>query len=216
MSKRLLVEIILLYILLPLSVVLCRCLLGSFPVIPVLWVAAIPTAILYYKSKRKVESNVLDKRLIFRELLIILVRALCCMIVLWLYMWLTNREWLWSLPRRSLGLWLIVMCFYPVLSVIPQGIIYRGFFHSRYGSLFKHKWHRILVASLLFSFCHIFFLNFYAIILTFLGGILFNLSYEKTKLLWVSNLEHAIYGDMLFTLGYGIYLYHGSMAMVGA
>lgn len=33
-----------------------------------------------------------------------------------------------SLSRFSLKLWLLVMCLYPMFSVLPQGIIYRIFF----------------------------------------------------------------------------------------
>lgn len=33
--------------------------------------------------------------------------------------------------------------------------------------------------------------------------------------MFVSNFEHAVYGDLLFTIGYGgLFLYHGTMALM--
>jgi len=40
-------------------------------------------------------------------------------------------------------------------------------------------------------------------ILTFVGGILFALTFQKTKSTLLVSIEHAIYGCWLFTVGMG-------------
>jgi hypothetical protein len=55
--------------------------------------------------------------------------------------------------------------------------------------------------------------NFYAnardlhVIAGVAGGILFALTYAMTRSLMTSMIEHALYGNYLFTLGLGKYLY---------
>ncbi|MDO4879803.1 MAG: CPBP family intramembrane metalloprotease [Capnocytophaga sp.] len=109
------------------------------------------------------------------------------------------------LPKMSIGLWIIVMLFYPLLSVLPQGIIYRVFFYKRYAMIFKQT-NLLWISALSFCFCHIFFNNIYALIFTFLGGFLFSFRYEKTNSWLISSLEHAMYGNLLFTIGLGTFL----------
>lgn len=40
-------------------------------------------------------------------------------------------------------------------------------------------------------------------ILTFIGGLLFALTFKKTKSTLLVSIEHAIYGSWLFTVGMG-------------
>jgi membrane protease YdiL (CAAX protease family) len=50
---------------------------------------------------------------------------------------------------------------------------------------------------------HLFFKNTLVIVLTFLGGILFAITYHKTNSTLLVSIEHAIYGCWLFTVGMG-------------
>ena len=59
------------------------------------------------------------------------------------------------------------------------------------------------------SFAHLPFGNLWAIAFPFLGGMMFLRTYRRTGSLLLSCLEHALYGDLLFTVGWGIYLFHG-------
>ena len=60
-----------------------------------------------------------------------------------------------------------------------------------------------MVNAALFSLAHIFFKNTLVMILTFIGGILFALTFKKTKSTLLVSIEHAIYGSWLFTVGMG-------------
>ena len=61
----------------------------------------------------------------------------------------------------------------------------------------------IFLNATLFSLAHIFFRNTLVLILTFLGGLLFAFTYHKSKSTLLVSIEHAIYGNWLFTVGMG-------------
>lgn len=119
----------------------------------------------------------------------------------------------WSFVREHPRLWAVVMVLYPVLSVYPQGILYRAFFLHRYAGLFPEpamgKWALLLASAAAFAFLHIIFRNSIAVVLTFFGGMLFAWRYAQTGSLLTSSVEHALYGCWLFTVGLGEYFYHG-------
>ena len=137
-----------------------------------------------------------------------------------LLIWLGVRRFApdleWSFVRRNPGFWAIVMAAYPVLSVYPQGIVYRAFFFERYGGFFPSRWAMILASAAAFAFMHIIFRNWLAVVLTFAGGVLFAARYAETGSLATSSFEHALYGCWLFTVGLGQYFYHGTIATMGS
>jgi len=65
----------------------------------------------------------------------------------------------------------------------------------------------IFINALLFSFSHIIFNNWLAIILTFFISFLFAYTYKKSNSLLVVSLEHALYGNLIFTVGIGDFFY---------
>ncbi len=111
------------------------------------------------------------------------------------------------IPKERPQLWVIIMLFYPFVSALPQELIYRSFFFQRYSSIFPRKWILILASTLAFAFLHIIYDNFVAIIFTLAGGYLFSRTYERTNSLLAASLEHALYGCMIFTSGFGSYFY---------
>jgi len=121
----------------------------------------------------------------------------------------------WSFVRRNPVFWAVVMVAYPVLSVYPQGLLYRAFFFERYAPLFPGRWTMIVASAAAFAFLHIIFRNPLAPALTFAGGLLFGWRYAETGSLAVSSFEHALYGCWLFTVGLGGYFYHGTIATLG-
>lgn len=118
-------------------------------------------------------------------------------------------EHLFSLPKNRPNVWVMVMFFYPVLSVVPQELIYRSFFFRRYATLFATERSMVLASALTFGWVHILLLNSVAILFSALGGVLFAATYRKTKSLAACCIEHALYGCLVFTLGLGYYFYHG-------
>jgi membrane protease YdiL (CAAX protease family) len=115
-----------------------------------------------------------------------------------------------SLPRDRPQLWWKIMLLYPILSVWPQELIYRSFLYHRYAPIFGTKNGYVAASTLAFAWLHIMFLNPVAIILTFAGGWFFSKSYSKHHSLALVCAEHAAYGCLLFTVGYGWFFFSGA------
>lgn len=124
-----------------------------------------------------------------------------------LYVVLAEPENLLAILRRKPALWALILIAYPVLSVVPQEIVYRAFFFHRYGSLFTHERLSVVVNAALFSFAHILFRNWVAIIGSFVAGLLWATTYLGSRSLLAVSIEHALYGNFAFTLGIGYYFY---------
>lgn len=117
--------------------------------------------------------------------------------------WWYIPEALFSVPLGNPLLWVSISIFYSVVSVYPQEFLYRLFFFKRYQHLIPNRSVLILVNASVFSFAHLFFQNTLVFILTFIGGILFALTYRKKHSLMLASIEHSVYGVWLFTLGLG-------------
>lgn len=115
-------------------------------------------------------------------------------------------ERLFSFVLHRPTLWAVVMMLYPVLSVYPQELIYRSFFFHRYRELLPLS-ALIIVNILSFSLMHSIFHNWIAIIFTLFGGALFVHTYLRSRSLLMVTLEHALYGNLIFTLGIGNFFY---------
>lgn len=143
----------------------------------------------------------------------IVLRWLAFAPLIGLYVWWTHPADLFFLPRRIPQVWVIVMCAYPIVSVIPQGIIWRRFVLQRYEPLFGSGPLMLLMAATAFCFVHLIFLNVEALIVTFVGGLLFTHTYMKTRSLMTAAIEHAMYGGWAFTCGFGRFLYGGTVPL---
>lgn len=110
-------------------------------------------------------------------------------------------------PRERPALWALVMLLYPVLSVYPQGLIYRAFLFHRYGPAMPGPAIALLASAAAFALMHVIFHNPVAPVLSFLGGLMFARTYARTGSMLVSSIEHAMYGCFIFTVGLGEYFY---------
>ncbi len=114
------------------------------------------------------------------------------------------------LPVNAPVVWIMIMIFYPLVSVIPQELVYRTFFFHRYGPLFADaRWLAIGVNGFLFGFAHIIFGSIVSIVLTAFLGVLLAWRYHATRSFWAVWLEHSLYGCLVFTVGLGQYFFTG-------
>jgi hypothetical protein len=187
------------------------CALGYCPIHPIvaLWLFAAVCLIILIIDKQFKASNLwrINKR---SDLTRIIVRFALAAILLGCYVVVFEPDLLLNFPRHRPVLWAMVMIIYPVYSVFPQGIIHRAFLFHRYRMLFQGRL-MILASATAFSYMHIVFKNPLALLLTFAGGILFAKTYKDTDSLVISFIEHALYGNYLFTIGLGRYLYLGAV-----
>lgn len=107
------------------------------------------------------------------------------------------------MPLNNPKLFVVILGVYTFLSVWPQEIIYRTFFYKRYQDLCSSKIVFMVLNAVIFSLAHVFLKNILVLILTFIGGLLFIYTYTKTKSTTLVSIEHALYGNWLFTVGMG-------------
>jgi membrane protease YdiL (CAAX protease family) len=118
-------------------------------------------------------------------------------------------ERLFSFVHTRPKLWIAVMILYPIISVYPQELIYRSFFFHRYRDLMPLP-ALIIVNILCFSLMHSIFHNWVAVIFTLIGGALFVSTYLRSQSLITVTVEHALYGNWIFTVGAGIFFFNSN------
>lgn len=123
--------------------------------------------------------------------------------------WVFTPDKWFSFVRRAPGIWAIVMVLYPILSVYPQGIVYRSFIPHRYSAVLPDQACRVLAGGLAFGWMHVIFGNPIAMTLTLIGGTMFARTHERSRSLLASSIEHALYGCLIFTVGWGRFFLHG-------
>ncbi|MGD8563152.1 MAG: CPBP family intramembrane metalloprotease [Desulfarculaceae bacterium] len=104
------------------------------------------------------------------------------------------------------------MLLYPLLAAYPQEIIFRGFFFERYQRLFSNDYKMLIVSALSFGLSHAMYGNWLAPVLAALGGILFGYRYLRSGSLALAGLEHGLWGNLLFTSGWGWFFYSGAIS----
>jgi hypothetical protein len=140
----------------------------------------------------------------------VMLHAALLLPVLGLLVYLTAPELLFTFPRRNPVIWGAVMLLYPLLSVYPQELVFRAFLFQRYRILFRTPRAQVVASALSFGFVHILFGNWLSVALSTLGGILFAHTYARSRSLLLASIEHAIYGDFIFTIGLGQFFFHGT------
>lgn len=113
-------------------------------------------------------------------------------------------------PRQRPGLWAAVMLLYPILSVVPQEMIFRSFFMTRYQTLFPGRAVLVAMSGVCFGLSHLILNNWIAPIFTTVGGTIFAYGFSCHRSLKWASVEHALYGCFVFTIGIGWYFYTGN------
>ena len=199
LKVALLSEFFILFILLPVSLAL------PFNI----WVKVgmVVLGFIYILIKLKTSENInfrikknLDWKSLWRR---VLVTFLVVAIITTVYVFFQDKDALFYVPLHKPGLFVSILIVYTLLSVWPQEIIYRTFFFHRYEVLFQNKSLFIFINAIVFSLAHLFFRNTLVLVLTFIGGIIFGYTYIKYRSTTAVSIEHAVYGNWLFTVGMG-------------
>jgi len=128
--------------------------------------------------------------------------------VVFLAEWI-EPDFLFNLPHQKPLFWLLIMALYPLLSALPQEIVFRTFFMRRYAPLFSRNGEMLAAAGFAFGFIHIVFHNPISPLLSFICGFFLSSSYAVHQSLKRATIEHGFYGDMVFTVGLGYYFIVG-------
>lgn len=151
------------------------------------------------KIKLKIKKNINWKSFWISTVL----KFLIITIITIFFVWFTDKGNLFTVVLNKPKLWVLILLFYSLFSVYPQELIYRTFFFKRYQSIFKNEKVFIFINAILFSMAHLFFKNTLVLVLTFIGGVLFAITFKNTKSTLLVSIEHSIYGCWLFTVGMG-------------
>lgn len=150
------------------------------------------------------------KKIHYEKLVKICLRFLFLGSLLAFSVWLFYPERFLYMPLNNTSVWVILMFLYPVLSAFPQEMIYRTFLFHRYKRILSRGWLLTFVSVVAFAFLHIIYENWVSILLTLAGGYLFTKTYKDTGSIWLTTIEHSLYGCLVFTLGLGIFFYSGA------
>ncbi|WP_248723068.1 CPBP family intramembrane glutamic endopeptidase [Seonamhaeicola sp. ML3] len=132
-----------------------------------------------------------------------LVKFMVIVLVTTLFVWITDKDALFTVLLNKPKMWVAILIIYSTLSVYPQELLYRTFFFQRYRSLITNEKFFLFLNAVIFALGHIFFKNALVIVLTFIGGLLFAYTYRNTNSTLLVSIEHAIFGSWLFTVGMG-------------
>ncbi|MGZ2368590.1 CPBP family intramembrane glutamic endopeptidase [Ancylomarina sp. YFZ004] len=143
----------------------------------------------------------------FLSLKEVAVKSLFLLVISSLWVYIFREDVFFHLPLNNFWFWIFLVLTYPIWSAFTQEFIYRFFFYQRYRILFDSILVMIFVNALCFSMAHIIFRNWVALVFTFVGSIVFSLTYIRSKSLNVVFIEHSIYGNIFFTNGFGIFFY---------
>lgn len=114
------------------------------------------------------------------------------------------------LPKEAPVVLLLIAIGYPWLSAYPQEITHRAFFFHRYACILPGAW-LIAVNAIAFMWLHAPFWSPEALMLTLPGGVLFAITYQRTKSTLAATIEHALYGWWAFFTGFGWFVFTGSI-----
>lgn len=179
---------------------------------PLLWLFAI-AAMWHYK---RVHHTQLFPRITWQDVrTFILPRFAVSAAAMVALAFLLEPARFFQFPLERPTLWFAVMLLYPLISVVPQEVLFRLFFMQRYVPLFGTKWPMLLASGLAFGHAHLLFNNSLAYIMSIIGGVFFAMTYARTRNLSLVWLEHSLYGQWVFTVGLGWYFYTGAAASHG-
>lgn len=106
----------------------------------------------------------------------------------------------------------LIWIFYPLVSALPQELLFRVLFFRRYRAILPSGDHQANVLNAaIFSFAHLMYWSWVVALITFAGSFVFSHAYRIRGSFLYAVLLHAIAGNLLFTVGMGAYFYSGNV-----
>jgi CAAX protease family protein len=131
--------------------------------------------------------------------------AVCLAIIHWRY---PGREFALLLGQPVLMAMIFLL--YPILSALPQELIFRVLWFRRYAPLLPRGGAGLALNAAAFSFAHLMYWSLTVAAMTFAGGLVFALAYRRLGFSTALAL-HAVAGWAIFAAGLGILFYSGNV-----
>lgn len=116
-----------------------------------------------------------------------------------------------QLVKRNPLVMLAIMVFYPILSALPQEVVFRPLFFRRYGPILPSHQPALLLNAAVFSLAHLMYWNWVVAAMTFAGGLIFAWAYEVKRSFPLAVAMHAVSGVIIFVLGLGVFFFSGNV-----
>ncbi|MBL9058960.1 MAG: CPBP family intramembrane metalloprotease [Mangrovicoccus sp.] len=116
-----------------------------------------------------------------------------------------------GLLRERPGLMAAILVLYPLVSALPQEIIFRVLYFRRYGALLPSGPAGIALNAGVFSLAHLMYWSILVAAMTFVGGLAFAFAYERRHSLPTAVAAHGVAGNLIFLIGLGVYFYSGNV-----
>lgn len=129
----------------------------------------------------------------------------------WTVIMMTRPEAAFFLIRQNPEMMLVIALLYPLLSALPQEIVYRALYFRRYGAILPGGGSGYVLNAALFSLAHLMYWSWIVLAMTFAGGLVFAWAYLARKSFPLAVVLHSLAGVILFALGLGVYFYSGAV-----
>lgn len=125
--------------------------------------------------------------------------------------WVTTGGRPLAFAAANPGLLVIILCLYPLLSALPQELVFRPLFFRRYGAILPAGGAGLVLNAALFSLAHLMYWSAIVAAMTFFGGLAFAWAYERRGSFATAVVMHSLAGQIVFVLGLGMFFYSGNV-----
>jgi membrane protease YdiL (CAAX protease family) len=115
-----------------------------------------------------------------------------------------------GLLREQPALLALIVLLYPLLSVLPQELVFRPLFFRRYAAILPGRAALGLNAAL-FALAHLMYWSVIVAAMTFFGGLAFGWAYRNRGSFPLAVVLHSVAGWVVFTAGLGVFFYSGNV-----
>jgi uncharacterized protein len=183
----------------------------AFNLLPVVILLALICMACMFADKKFNPSVLWNIRNFRRHFTEIIIAFLCIGMFLALFTYLAYENLFLVFPINKPNSCLIFILIYPLLSALPQEIIFKSFFFHRYGSIFSGPAALILLNGISFGLFHLWYANVIAPLFSVFAGMILAYRYVKTRSLIIVTIEHSLLGIFLYVIGLGWFFYSGSI-----
>ena len=121
----------------------------------------------------------------------------------------TAPERMFSLLDRP-GTLLTIALFYPLLSALPQEVVFRALYFRRYRDILPEGVPGLLLNAAIFALAHLMYWSSIVMVMTFAGGFAFAWAHSVRRSFPMAWVMHTLAGLIVFAVGLGVYFYSGN------
>lgn len=137
--------------------------------------------------------------------------ALACFCCAMAVSWVTTGGRPFDFAAANPALMVAILILYPVLSALPQELVFRPLFFRRYGPILPEGAAGLILNAAVFSFAHLMYWSWIVAAMTFAGGLAFAWAYRVRGSFPLAVVLHAVAGQIVFVLGLGMFFYSGNV-----